>query len=122
MAYYYSANRNVQLLVALLKAHGIRKVVASPGTANMELMLDTSIARAGIVPAFNIDRCLTKRAELLVSPERLEAMQVTRSLMRDTPPAKALPQLISMLETTDSNETFLSRVKDWAALIKKGAR
>ena len=92
------------------------------GTANMELMLDTSIARAGIVPAFNIDRCLTKRAELLVSPERLEAMQVTRSLMRDTPPAKALPQLISMLETTDSNETFLSRVKDWAALIKKGAR
>ena len=38
MAYYYSANRNVQLLVALLKAHGIRKVVASPGTANMELV------------------------------------------------------------------------------------
>ncbi len=38
MAYYYSANRNVQLLVALLKAHGIRKVVASPGTTNMELV------------------------------------------------------------------------------------
>ena len=38
MAYYYSANRNVQLLVALLKAHGIRKVIASPGTTNMELV------------------------------------------------------------------------------------
>ncbi len=38
MAYYYSTNRNVQLLVALLKAHGIRKVVASPGTTNMELV------------------------------------------------------------------------------------
>ena len=38
MAYYYSANRNVQLLVALLKAHGIRTVVASPGTTNMELV------------------------------------------------------------------------------------
>lgn len=38
MAYYYSANRNVQLLIALLRAHGIRKVVASPGTTNMELV------------------------------------------------------------------------------------
>ena len=38
MTYYYAANRNVQLLVALLKAHGIRKVIASPGTTNMELV------------------------------------------------------------------------------------
>lgn len=32
---YYTAERNVQIVIALLKAHGIRKVVASPGTTNM---------------------------------------------------------------------------------------
>ena len=37
MSYYYAANKSVQLLVALLKAHGIRRVIISPGTTNMEL-------------------------------------------------------------------------------------
>src|SRR5690554_3171373 len=34
----YTDDRNVQILVALLKAHGIRKIVASPGTTNMALV------------------------------------------------------------------------------------
>jgi 2-succinyl-5-enolpyruvyl-6-hydroxy-3-cyclohexene-1-carboxylate synthase len=32
---YYTDERNVQIMIALLKAHGIRKVIASPGTTNM---------------------------------------------------------------------------------------
>lgn len=35
MAFYYTDERNVQIMIALLKAHGIKKVVASPGTTNM---------------------------------------------------------------------------------------
>ena len=35
----YSKERNVQILVSLLKANGIKKVVASPGTANMTFVL-----------------------------------------------------------------------------------
>lgn len=31
----YSSEKNVQLMVALLKAHGIKKVIASPGTTNI---------------------------------------------------------------------------------------
>ena len=31
---FYSAEKNVQILVALLKANGIKKIVASPGTTN----------------------------------------------------------------------------------------
>lgn len=34
----YTSNRNVQLLLFLLKKHGIRKVVASPGTMNVCLV------------------------------------------------------------------------------------
>lgn len=35
---HYSAERNVQILVALLKAHGIRYVIASPGTTNINFV------------------------------------------------------------------------------------
>lgn len=35
MSTYYSAEENVQILIALMKEHGVRKVVASPGTTNV---------------------------------------------------------------------------------------
>ena len=38
MENFYSAERNVQILVALLKAHGIRYVIASPGTTNINFV------------------------------------------------------------------------------------
>ena len=35
MEIHYTSERNVQILLALLKFHGIKKIVASPGTTNM---------------------------------------------------------------------------------------
>ena len=32
---YYTDERNVQIVISLLKAHGIKRVIASPGTTNM---------------------------------------------------------------------------------------
>lgn len=32
---YYTVERNVQIMIALLKEHGIKRVIASPGTTNM---------------------------------------------------------------------------------------
>ena len=34
----YSSEKNIQILIALLKAHNIKKVIASPGTTNMSLV------------------------------------------------------------------------------------
>lgn len=39
MRTYYSNEKNAQIIIALLKAHGIRKVIASPGTTNMALVV-----------------------------------------------------------------------------------
>lgn len=39
MDLFYSAERNVQILVALLKTHGIRYVIASPGTTNINFVV-----------------------------------------------------------------------------------
>lgn len=35
---FYSDERNVQILIALLKAHNIRKIIASPGTTNLSFV------------------------------------------------------------------------------------
>ncbi len=35
METYYTDERNAQILIALLKAHNVRKVIASPGTTNI---------------------------------------------------------------------------------------
>ena len=35
---YYSSERSVQLLISLLKQHGIKKIVASPGTTNLSFV------------------------------------------------------------------------------------
>lgn len=35
---YYTGERHTQILISLMKAHGIRKVVASPGTTNISLV------------------------------------------------------------------------------------
>ena len=36
--HYYTDEKNAQILIALLKAHGIRKVIASPGTSNLSVV------------------------------------------------------------------------------------
>lgn len=35
MEQFYTDERNVQILIALLKEHGIKKIVASPGSTNV---------------------------------------------------------------------------------------
>ena len=35
MEQYYTDERNVQILIALLKSHGIKRIVASPGSTNV---------------------------------------------------------------------------------------
>ena len=35
----YTSERNVQIVIALLKAHGIHRVIASPGTTNMTFIV-----------------------------------------------------------------------------------
>lgn len=37
--FYYTSERNVQIVIALLKAHGIHRVIASPGTTNMTFVV-----------------------------------------------------------------------------------
>ena len=37
--FHYTNERNVQIVIALLKAHGIHRVIVSPGTTNMTFVV-----------------------------------------------------------------------------------
>lgn len=89
------------------------------GTANMELVLDTAAARAGIYPPVNLLLSGTKRAELIASKEQMDGIQLIHEMLGSLRAVDMIPQLLSMLEKTSNNEDLLVRIKDWAALMKQ---
>lgn len=89
------------------------------GTANMELVLDTAAARAGIYPPLNLLLSGTKRAELIASKEQLDGIKLIHEMLGSLRAVDMIPQLLSMLEKTTNNEDLLVRIKDWAALMKQ---
>ena len=88
------------------------------GAANMELALDSALARAGIQPPFELSRCGTKRAEPILTPEHMEGLKLLRSMLGRMPAENALKELTSMLEKAPTNEDLLSRIKAWAASMQ----
>ena len=89
------------------------------GTANMELVLDTAAARAGIYPPVNLLLSGTKRAELIASKEQLDGIKLIHEMLGSLRAVDMIPQLLSMLEKSTNNEDLLVRIKDWAALMKQ---
>ena len=57
MEQYYTNEQNVQILIALLKEHGIRRVVASPGSTNV-----TFVGSIQQDPWFDIYSCVDERS------------------------------------------------------------
>lgn len=89
------------------------------GTANMELLLDTSVARAGILPALNLQHSCTRRVEALLDAKQAEGLHFIRETMGATPSANAIPQLIALMDKAASNDELLQKIKDWAAMLEQ---
>lgn len=87
------------------------------GTANMELLLDRSLAQAGISPAIQLQRSYTKNSDLLLNDQQKEGLRLIRQLLGSTPSSVAIPQLLSMMEKTATNKELLLKMKDWFALM-----
>lgn len=89
------------------------------GTANMELVLDASLAHAGVNPPINLQLSGTKRAEALLDPTQLEGLKMVRSLLSTIRSNAAIPQLLSMMDKAETNDALLIKIKDWVALMEK---
>ena len=89
------------------------------GTGNMEIHLDRKLSERRIFPAIDIYKSGTRREDLLLSPEELEAVRTIRRVLAGGNTADVTEHLISMLEKTNNNEEFLQRLKDWVSMYEK---
>lgn len=89
------------------------------GTGNMEIHLDRKLSERRIFPAIDIYKSGTRREDLLLSNEELEAVRTIRRVLSGGNPAEVTEHLISMLEKTSTNDEFLQRLKDWVNIYEK---
>ena len=89
------------------------------GTANMELMLDQNVARAGVTPSLNLQQSYTKNADILLDDRQKEGLTLIRTMLGNTSSSVAIPQLESMMDKTDTNAALLLKMKDWFALMNR---
>ena len=89
------------------------------GTGNMELHLDRKLSDRRIFPAIDMFRSGTRREELLLSPEELDGAMKIRRLLSGGDAQETAEQLIGMMEKTNSNEDFFTRLKGWMAVFEK---
>ena len=89
------------------------------GTANMELTLDQNVSRAGVTPALNLQLSYTKNADILLDDRQKEGLSLIRTMLGSTSSSVAIPQLVSMMDKTDTNSALLLKMKDWFALMNR---
>ena len=92
------------------------------GTANMELVLDQTVAKAGVYPAINLQKSGTKRAELLLSEKEVAGVQALRSLLGSMHSATAIPQLLSLMDKVSGNDEMMDKIQAWVAMLNKSGK
>ena len=78
------------------------------GTGNMELQLDRSLANKRMYPAIDLTRSSTRREDLLLDKDTLQRMFILRNHLADMKPDEAMEFLRKHLQSTNSNEEFLT--------------
>ena len=81
------------------------------GTGNMELHLDRKLSERRIFPAIDLNRSGTRREDLLMTQEELEAVWMMRRAMGNLPLQEVTETIIDNLSQTVSNENFVQIIK-----------
>ena len=80
------------------------------GTGNMELHLDRKLSEKRIFPAINLNKSGTRREDLLLSGEELEAIWKVRRAMSNQGVQDVTESIIDNLAHTKSNADFINIV------------
>ena len=81
------------------------------GTGNMELVLDRKLSEKRVFPAIDIPKSGTRREDLLLSPEELEAINVMRKALNGLKSDEAADKILDMFSKTRNNHEFVNMVK-----------
>ena len=89
------------------------------GTGNMEIHLDRKLSEKRIFPAIDIYKSGTRREDLLLSPDEMDAVYIIRKMLGNGNPAEITEQLIAMLEKTENNKEFVAKIRAWNSAYEK---
>lgn len=81
------------------------------GTGNMELHLDRRLSEKRIFPALNLNMSGTRREDLLMNQEEMEAIWYMRRALGNSDPQEVTELIIDNLTHTRSNKEFVRIIK-----------
>lgn len=81
------------------------------GTGNMEMVLDRRLSEKRIFPAIDLARSSTRREDLLLDTEELEAINIMRKALNGLKPDEATDRILDMFSKTRNNAEFVQMAK-----------
>lgn len=81
------------------------------GTGNMELHLDRKLSEKRIFPAMSLNKSGTRREDLLMDQDEMEAVWAMRRAMANRPAADVTEEIVENLAHTRSNKDFIQVIK-----------
>ena len=118
---FFGAARNMReggsltiLATALIETGSKRDEVVYEefkGTGNMEMVLDRKLSERRIFPAIDMQRSSTRRDDLLLTPDELEAINMIRRAFNGVKSEESVNQVLDLFAKTRNNGEFVSIVK-----------
>ena len=81
------------------------------GTGNMEMVLDRKLSEKRVFPAIDIPKSGTRREDLLLTREELEAINSMRKAFNGMKPEDAVDKVIDLFSKTRNNREFVEMMK-----------
>lgn len=77
----------------------------------MEMILDRKLSEKRIFPAIDLQKSGTRREDLLLDSDELEAINIMRKALNGLKPDEATDKILDMFSRTRNNREFVSLVK-----------
>ncbi|MBD5542224.1 MAG: transcription termination factor Rho [Lachnospiraceae bacterium] len=81
------------------------------GTGNMEMVLDRKLSEKRVFPAVDIPKSSTRRDDLLLNEEELQAINIMRKALNGLKPEEAVEKILDMFARTRTNREFVDMVQ-----------
>lgn len=81
------------------------------GTGNMELVLDRRLSEKRVFPAIDLPKSSTRREDLLLTQEEIEANYLMRKAFSGVKSDEAVEKIIEMFRRTKNNQEFIQLVR-----------
>lgn len=81
------------------------------GTGNMEMVLDRKLSERRIFPAIDLQKSSTRRDDLLLTPDELDATNILRRAFNGVKSEEAVSQVLDLFAKTRNNGEFVNVVR-----------